>query len=173
MRKQSEPAGSGLINRKKQKLRDKVLKPLMRELNQGKSIARLSLAVTLGTAWGMFPLIGTTSLILLLLSFLFRLNHPTVQVFNYLVYPLQIVLLIPFMRLGYFLMSQLPPRINMDYVQTLFDQSWLQAVRQLWDILTHAMLGWFVCLLPLSFVLYFTSVFLMARYKKKKRGKGS
>jgi hypothetical protein len=54
----------------------------------------------LGFVIGMFPLIGITTIVCLLLALVLRLKQTVIQLGNYAALPLQIVLLIPYLRLG-------------------------------------------------------------------------
>jgi hypothetical protein len=49
---------------------------------------------------GLIPLLWGATLLCALVACVFRLNHPGIQAANYLMYPLQLVLLLPFYRLG-------------------------------------------------------------------------
>ena len=61
---------------------------------------KLALTITLGTCVGMMPVPWGTSLVCALLAAVFRLNQGAIQAVNYLCYPLQIALFIPFCRMG-------------------------------------------------------------------------
>ena len=54
----------------------------------------------LGFAIGMFPLVGVTTLACALLAAVLRLRQASIQLGNYVALPFQIILLIPFLRLG-------------------------------------------------------------------------
>ena len=69
-------------------------------LQQGASAHKIALALSLGTALGLMPLLWGTSLLCFVLAWALRLNHVIVQSVNYLLYPAQIALLAFFFRLG-------------------------------------------------------------------------
>ena len=81
-------------------LKQKVSDPLLALLTRGLSPQDLSLAVVVSLGLGINPIIGSTSVVCLVAGRLFRLNHLVMQTVNYLVYPLQFLLLVPFVRLG-------------------------------------------------------------------------
>jgi hypothetical protein len=56
--------------------------------------------VALGFAIGIFPLIGVTTIVCVLLAGVLRLKQASIQLGNYAALPLQIILLIPCLRLG-------------------------------------------------------------------------
>jgi uncharacterized protein (DUF2062 family) len=89
-------------------LRRRLLDPLRDQLTQGVTPGRLALALSLGLVLGIFPVLGTTTLLCGLAALALRLNQPAAQVANYLAYPLQLGLLVPFFQAGARLFG-LPP----------------------------------------------------------------
>ncbi|MGD9343452.1 MAG: DUF2062 domain-containing protein [Desulfuromonadales bacterium] len=71
-----------------------------RLIGQGLAPHRMSLAIALGATIGVLPTIWGTSLICFCCAWLFGLNQVAVQAVNYLVYPLQIALFLPFAMCG-------------------------------------------------------------------------
>jgi uncharacterized protein (DUF2062 family) len=69
-------------------------------LRQGLSPQRLALTLALGVAVGCIPVVGIPTLVCAALAVALRLNLPAMQVANYAVMPLQLVLIVPFVRLG-------------------------------------------------------------------------
>jgi hypothetical protein len=65
-------------------------------LSQGLSAHQLALAVAVGLTIGVLPTIWGSSLICVLISWRLGLNQLAVQTINYLVYPLQLILFVPF-----------------------------------------------------------------------------
>lgn len=78
----------------------RLLQPVVRLLRQGVTPEKIALSIALGVTLGVFPLIGSTTLLCAGAAFAFRLNLAAIQLVNYLVYPLQLALLIPFLRAG-------------------------------------------------------------------------
>lgn len=69
-------------------------------LRQGHTPEKIALSVALGIAIGLFPIFGTTTMLCVLAAILLRLNHPAIQITNQLMYPLQIPLIVVFIRIG-------------------------------------------------------------------------
>lgn len=67
---------------------------------EGISPRRLALTLALGLAIGCIPVIGVPTLLCAALAFALRLNLPAIQAANYAAMPLQILLAVPFFRLG-------------------------------------------------------------------------
>jgi uncharacterized protein (DUF2062 family) len=69
-------------------------------LRQSLSPRRLALTLALGFAIGCLPVVGIPTLICAALAVALRLNLPAMQAANYAVMPLQLLLIVPFVRLG-------------------------------------------------------------------------
>jgi len=69
-------------------------------LGQGHTPERVALSVALGITLGLFPIFGTTTLLCVAAAVALRLNHPAIQITNQLMYPIQIPLIVVFVRLG-------------------------------------------------------------------------
>jgi len=74
-------------------------------LRQGITPRRLALTLALGFAIGCIPVVGIPTLVCAALALSLRLNLPAIQAANYLVMPLQLVLIVPFVRLGGWLVA--------------------------------------------------------------------
>lgn len=98
-------------------LRRKVLEPLKAQLLQGVSPGRLALALALGLVVGVFPVLGTTTALCALAAVALRLNQPAIQVANYLAYPLQLLLFIPFFQAGAALLGAPPVTFTLTQLQ--------------------------------------------------------
>lgn len=69
-------------------------------LGCGLSPHKLSLTLCLGVALGIMPLAWGTTVVCVALAARFGLNQASMLAVNYLCYPLQLVLFLPFCRLG-------------------------------------------------------------------------
>lgn len=69
-------------------------------MKQGTSPDQVALTVALGLVLGIFPVLGTTTVLCGLVALRLRLNQPIIQLVNYVAYPAQLVALIPFYRGG-------------------------------------------------------------------------
>ncbi len=80
--------------------RTRVKEPILAQLTQGVTPEKLALTCALGGAIGVFPILGSTTLLCFLIGIFLKLNQPAIQAVNYVVYPLQLGLLPLFVRLG-------------------------------------------------------------------------
>jgi hypothetical protein len=69
-------------------------------LTQGISPRKLALTVVLGIIVGILPIVWGSTLVCAILAFFLGLNQAGIQAANYLAYPLQIALFLPFHHLG-------------------------------------------------------------------------
>ena len=74
--------------------------PIRNQLTQGMSIERVSWTVALGIVLGVFPIMGTTTLICVLAAWLLKLNQTLLHVFKSLMYPLHFALILVFIGAG-------------------------------------------------------------------------
>ncbi len=94
-------------------LRRRLLDPTAALLRQGLSPSGLAWSMAVGLALGIFPVLGTSTLLCAVAGYSFRLNQPALQLVNYLAYPLQMLLLIPFIRVGERLTGQAPLALSL------------------------------------------------------------
>lgn len=125
-------------------LKRKVRAPLLAELRQGATPAALATAAAVAFALAIIPIIGATTLLCVLAGRIFRLNHVVMQVVNHLSYPLQILLFIPFIRLGEFLVHADPVPISVGAIVEEFNRSLSGLVQKFGLAYVHGLLGWVV-----------------------------
>ena len=123
-------------------LRRTVRDPLLAQLRQGATPEAVSAAVAIAFALAIIPVIGVTTLLCLLAGRLFRLNHIVMQVVNHVSYPLQLILLVPFVRLGETLTGADPIALSPTALIDEFNRSFGGFVAQFWKAYLHGLLGW-------------------------------
>lgn len=87
-------------------LQRRVVAPIVAQLKQGITPEKIALTLALGGVVGVFPIIGATTALCALLAWRLKLNQPIIQLINYLLYPLHLLLLLPFYRAGETLFGQ-------------------------------------------------------------------
>lgn len=127
----------------------RVVDPIVSLLRMGLTPKKVAWSVALGVVVGVFPALGWTSMVGLLLGLLFRLNQPALQAANYAVYPLQFLLLIPFYQLGAGLFSAPLPAQDARDVVAIIDRGLPFAIQVLWTTTWHAIVVW-CALAPLA-----------------------
>lgn len=135
-------------------LRNKVLQPLIRLLKTGISAEKISLSIAFGIMLGVFPVLGSTTILCTIAAFAFRLNLPAIQLVNYAVYPLQFLLLIPFFRAGEHLFASETLPLSLTLVTTMVNDDAWGATIFLWNTTWHAAVVWCLLAPGVIFVLY-------------------
>lgn len=147
----------------KQFLRRKLVDPILGLLRQGLAPRELALCLALGTGIGLFPVLGISTPLLAVIALAQRLNLAAIQLVNYLIYPLQLLLIIPFVRLGEALTGAARQPLTIEAGLGLIADGVWNAVVTLWDAIVHAALGWLL-VGPLGiYLLYRSLVPMLAR----------
>lgn len=123
--------------------------PIIDLLRQGITPEKIALSLAFGIGLGVFPVLGSTTILCALAAVLFRLNLPAIQLVNYFVYPLQLALLIPFMRFGEKLFRAPHVSLSLAIIFASIKRSAWQTTKTYWTSGWHAMVAW--CLIgPLA-----------------------
>lgn len=122
--------------------RRKVVRPMREFLRQGLTPARLSFTIALGITLGVIPVLGSTVLLCTLAAIAFRLNLAAIQLVNWLVYPLQLALLIPFYRIGGWIFRTPPSQLSVVHIFALIRTNLFHAIATLWSVTIHAAVAW-------------------------------
>ena len=136
-------------------IQKKFILPLVNLLKQGMDPSRLSLALTSGAIIGVFPILGIATVECGGVAAFFRLNHPAIQLANYVVFPMQLVLFFPFLTLGEAVTGNSLDEISKTKLVETFNLGFLPAVEELTQYFMLASLGWTLALVPLFAILYF------------------
>jgi uncharacterized protein (DUF2062 family) len=128
----------------------RLVRPILDLLWQGVTPEKIALSLALGVALGVFPVLGSTTVLCALAALVLHLNLPAIQIVNYFVYPLQIGLLIPFFRFGEKLFSAPHLPLSVPRICAMIHANMWDAVRSLWTTTWHAMVVW--CLVAPVFV---------------------
>lgn len=123
-------------------LRQRLVDPVLALLRQGLSPRELSLSLSFGAGIGIFPVLGVSTPLLTVIALWMRLNLPAIQLVNYLASPLQLLLIIPFVRVGETLTGSPPQPLTVAAGLEILAEGALHAVVVLWDAIVHAAIGW-------------------------------
>ena len=135
-------------------LQRRLLAPLLALLRQGVTPRELALSLALGTTIGLIPVLGVSTALCAIVALLFKLNMPAIQLVNYLLTPLQLILIIPLLRFGEQLAGAPPYPVTLESGLALLSQGVIDAIRILATAIAHATLGWLVLAPLFAIVLY-------------------
>jgi len=148
----------------KNNFHNKIGKPILNILRQGISPKRLSLSIAFGAVIGILPVLGSTTLLCAATAIMLRLNLPAIQLSNYLVYPLQIFLLIPFMSLGAFIFQMDLPPLTVQEISTLFQQDFWGSIASFFETILYAVVAWLLVCTPLFLGIYAILFAMLKRF---------
>jgi len=133
----------------------RVVGPIVALLTQGITPEKIALSLAFGIVLGIFPVLGSTTILCAAAALIFRLNLPAIQLVNYLIYPLQLFFLLPFIRLGEMLFRATPLRVSLAQMLAMACADLPHAVSTLWLAGVHAMSAWLLIGPPAILLLYF------------------
>ena len=154
-------------------LRRRLVNPLARQLTQGVSPGALALAVALGLVLGAFPVLGATTALCAVAAAALRLNQPAIQVANYVAYPLQLALYLPFFHAGAWLFGEPPVSFTIGQVRAQLEADLAGTVRLYAGANARAVAAWALVALPATLLLHATLRPLLARVRNRPGGDGA
>jgi uncharacterized protein (DUF2062 family) len=135
-------------------------------LKQGTTPKKLAITCALGAVVGIFPIIGTTTLLCLALAILFHLNIPVIQLANYLVTALQVILIFPFIKTGVSVFHLKPFGYSKEQFIDLFQNNFWVLLKDSGAAVAAGVGIWILTAIPLFFILYFLFFFLFKKWKR-------
>jgi uncharacterized protein (DUF2062 family) len=148
--------------------RCRILRPLLRQLRGGVTPRRLAWSLALGIVIGINPSVGLTTIVVILIAWIFGLNQAASQIGAHAVTPIHLLLFLPFMQLGVFLFHTHRLPLSRGQIEHLSRHP-VRLLHEIWRWEWHALVVWGVVaaiLLPvLAMVLRRSLVLLMRRHK--------
>ncbi len=122
--------------------RRRIVGPIVTLLKQGITPESIALSLACGAIIGIFPVLGTTAVLCTAAALALRLNLVAVQAVHILMTPVQLLLIIPFVRVGEALMHAPKQPLSIAAGQALLSHGAFHAVTLLWSAIVHAVVGW-------------------------------
>jgi uncharacterized protein (DUF2062 family) len=135
-------------------LRRRILDPLLAFLKQGMAPNRLALCVSIGIVIGNIPILGVSSILCGIIALVFRLNLPAIQIVQAAMAPTQVLLIIPFVRLGEWLLRAPHQALSIKNSLALIAQGAGHAIIVLRDAIVHAGFAW-ILIAPFATILLY------------------
>ncbi len=130
--------------------------PLLDLLKQGLSPSQLALTIALGVAFGLVPVLGATTVLSTFVALRLRLNVAAMLLVSHLLSPVQLLLIIPLLRLGArLLIKGHGPELTLEKLKYLFANDLVGAAQLLWQASLGALLIWALAMVPLGLLLFF------------------
>jgi uncharacterized protein (DUF2062 family) len=119
--------------------------PILALLRMGATPRTLAWSIAVGLLIGINPMIGSTTVFCLAVSFPFRLNVIATQIANHAMFPLELALVIPFIRLGSRVFGTAAMPLSPHLFFFVARTAPLALTRQLWLWEWHAFVLWAAC----------------------------
>jgi hypothetical protein len=126
-----------------------IVQPIVNQLKQGTSPERLSWSVSLGATLGIFPIMGSTSVVCFVIGHIFKLNQPVVHLFKTLTYPIHLPMILVFIRLGQIMNGVPPIPFSITEMLTQFKDSPAQFARDFGMAALYGIEAWAISALVL------------------------
>lgn len=134
-------------------------------LMQGTHPKGLALGISIGVVCGVFPVMGTTSLFVALVAWLFRVNQVFAQLVHWLISPLQLILLWPFFSYGQKWFGGTGKPLSWDYFKDRMDDGFWVALKTFAGAHLQAVMAWGIVAIPISILIYSLSFQILKRRK--------
>lgn len=82
-----------------------IIRPILQQLTQGVTPPKIALAIAYGITLGLFPILGSNTLLTVAVGIPMQLNQPILQAFKTLTYPFQWATILGFYRAGEWLFN--------------------------------------------------------------------
>ena len=120
----------------------RVVVPLVGQLRQGVTPEKLAESLAWGLVVGTFPILGTTTMLCGIAAVVRRLNHVAIQLVNWLIYPVQLLLILPFLQMGNRLFGYPPIELSVAEISAHFNQDFMSAVRDFGGLALRGIAAW-------------------------------
>ena len=122
---------------------------LSQALKQGITPRKLAITCAFGAVISIFPLFGTTTLLCFGIAIALRLNVAIIQLVNYLFAPVQIILILPFIKIGSDLFGLNPFPYSSEQLVDLFKNDFWMLVKEAGLALLAGVGMWLLFSIPL------------------------
>jgi len=134
----------------------KILNPLVNFLKEGLSPEKLALSVALGFTIGIIPVLGITTLMCAFVAVIFRINMPAIQLVNYFVYPVQLILFIPLLKFGASIFNSEGLIFSISFIKQMLQHDFWMAAQLFWKANLGAVILWFAISPVIIAIIYYS-----------------
>jgi hypothetical protein len=125
-------------------------------LRQGWTPKVVAWSVAWACTIAVFPIYGVTTITLGAIGWIWKLNHPILQILNNVMAPIKVLLIIPYVRLGEKLfMEQNPFSLSLTEFTLRFKDAPMETLGEFAMTFVHAIAGWAVTVPLWLFGTYF------------------
>ena len=155
--------GQPAPSRLKRFWRERVLGLIIGQLTQGVTPQKIALTIAFGLGLGLFPILGATTTLCLIFGICLKLNQPIIQLINYLASPLQLSLIVVFVRIGEWIMRAQRVSFSVPEMLRKFQASPSKFMQEFGMTGVHAIVAWLLIAPFLVAALYFITLPLLKK----------
>jgi len=150
--------------------RRRILDPIVALLTQGVTAEKITRTLAVGTLCSLFPFFGATSLLNLGVGLALRMNQPILQTLNQLLGPLQVVMILVYIRIGEWVWGAGASRVTVQEILRVFrEESFMEFLNRFGLAGWHAFTAWVITAPLLLALVYVPSRPLIHRLSRRIR----
>jgi uncharacterized protein (DUF2062 family) len=130
---------------------------------QGLTPKQLSQSIIVSGLISTIPILGVSTFMITAVSLKQKLNLPIMIALSYLMWPVQILMIIPFIRVGEFIFSVPRNHHTVDEIIASFQNSFFQTLSHLSFELLCGFGGWLLTAVPVAIGVYLVSLLFLKR----------
>ena len=130
-------------------------------MSQGLTPNELSQSIIVSGLISTIPILGVSTFLITTVSLKRKLNLPVMISLSYLMWPVQILLIIPFIRVGEFIFSVPRNHHTLDEIISSFQNSFFLTLSQLSFELICGFGGWLLTAVPFATGIYWVSLLFL------------
>ena len=132
---------------------------------QGLTPKELNQSIIVSGLISIIPILGVSTFMITTVSLKRKLNLPVMIALSYLMWPVQILLIIPFIRVGEFIFSVPRNHHTVEEIISSFQNSFFQTLSHLSFELLCGLGGWFLTAVPVAVGIYWISLIFLKKNK--------
>jgi uncharacterized protein (DUF2062 family) len=144
----------------------RIVDPIVAQLTQGLTPPKIALTIAIGSAIAMFPVLGTTALLCLVVGIFMRLNQPIIQAVNIACAPIHIPFIYYSFRWGERLFGDAHTRFEFRSMMKLLREHPWQFVQDYDQTVYHAVAIWAVLAPFWALAIYYIALPIMRGIEK-------
>jgi hypothetical protein len=130
---------------------------------QGLTPKELSQSIIVSGLIAIIPVLGVSTFMITTVSLKWKLNLPVMIALSYLMWPVQILMIIPFIRIGEFIFSVSPNHYTVEEIISSFQSSFFKTLSHLSFELLCGLGGWFFTAVPVAVGVYLVSLLFLKK----------
>ncbi|MBX9807355.1 MAG: DUF2062 domain-containing protein [Flavobacteriaceae bacterium] len=132
-------------------------------LKQGLTPKQLTQSIIVSGLISTIPILGVSTFMITTVSLKRKLNLPVMISLSYLMWPVQILLIIPFIRVGEFIFSVPRNHHTVEEIISSFQNSFFQTLSHLSFELLCGLGGWLLTAVPVAIGVYWVSLLFLKK----------